>query len=58
MKIDATLQEKGIHTKAKNKIYQKMWHPWLPRKVSYVMAYNGRRTPNWGMAHKNKVKAH
>ncbi len=30
----------------------------IPRKVSYVMAYNGRRTPNWGMAHKNKVKAH
>jgi hypothetical protein len=24
------LSKKGIHTKGKRKIYQKMWHPWLP----------------------------
>jgi hypothetical protein len=41
--MDATFQEKG-YTKKEIYIYiyQKMWDPWLPRKVSYVMAYNGR----------------
>lgn len=59
MKMDAcNLSRKRIHRKGKIKIYQKMLHPWLPRKVSYDMAYNGRRISNWGMAHKNKVKAH
>jgi len=39
------LSRKGIHTTRKRKIYQKMWHPWLPKKVSYDIAYNGRRIP-------------
>jgi hypothetical protein len=30
---DATLQEKGYTLKERGKIYKKVWHPWLPRKV-------------------------
>jgi hypothetical protein len=33
MKMDATLQEKGYTQKERGKIYKKVRHPWLPRKV-------------------------
>jgi hypothetical protein len=37
------LSRERIHKKGKNQIYQKMWDPWLPRKVSYV----GRSAMLW-----------
>ena len=34
MKIDAELEEAGYYSKARAKIFNRIWHPYLPRKVS------------------------
>lgn len=55
MKMDVTLQEKGYTQKEKKKIISKSVAPLVAQEgVSCVMAYNGKRTPNWGMAQENE----
>ena len=34
MKLDAELEANGLNSKARAKIFNRIWHPYLPRKVS------------------------